>query len=76
MVRAVLTESLELTEFPASHHGAIDVHVSSAKPGRDIVFLHEIQPGPRNHLGLALKQMSELLVGYLTRNFIWNLLRH
>ncbi|NDP38508.1 MAG: DNA mismatch repair protein MutS [Rhodoferax sp.] len=40
------THYFELTEFPAQHHGAINVHVSAAEAGRDIVFLHEIQPGP------------------------------
>jgi DNA mismatch repair protein MutS len=40
------THYFELTEFPAKHHHAINVHVSAAESGRDIVFLHEIQPGP------------------------------
>jgi DNA mismatch repair protein MutS len=40
------THYFELTEFPANHHNAINVHVSAAEAGRDIVFLHEIQPGP------------------------------
>jgi DNA mismatch repair protein MutS len=40
------THYFELTEFPARHHGAINVHVSAAESGRDIVFLHEIQSGP------------------------------
>ena len=40
------THYFELTEFPATHHAAVNVHVSAAESGRDIVFLHEIQPGP------------------------------
>ncbi|MCM2297651.1 DNA mismatch repair protein MutS [Rhodoferax sp.] len=40
------THYFELTEFPANHHGAVNVHVSAAESGRNIVFLHEIQPGP------------------------------
>ncbi len=40
------THYFELTEFPATHHGALNVHVSAAEAGADIVFLHEIQPGP------------------------------
>ena len=40
------THYFELTEFPATHHGAVNVHVSAAESGRDIVFLHEVQPGP------------------------------
>ncbi len=40
------THYFELTEFPATHHHAHNVHVSAAESGRDIVFLHEIQSGP------------------------------
>jgi len=40
------THYFELTEFPASHHAAMNVHVSAAESGRDIVFLHAIEPGP------------------------------
>ncbi|VWX62178.1 DNA mismatch repair protein MutS [Burkholderiales bacterium 8X] len=40
------THYFELTEFPASHHGAVNMHVSATEAGRDIVFLHELQPGP------------------------------
>jgi DNA mismatch repair protein MutS len=40
------THYFELTEFPAKHHQAVNVHVSATESGSDIVFLHEIQPGP------------------------------
>jgi DNA mismatch repair protein MutS len=40
------THYFELTEFPAQHHGAVNVHVSAVESGHDIVFLHEIQGGP------------------------------
>ena len=40
------THYFELTAFPATHHGAVNVHVSAAESGRDIVFLHEVQSGP------------------------------
>ena len=40
------THYFELTEFPANHHAAMNVHVSAAEAGRDIVFLHAIEPGP------------------------------
>ena len=40
------THYFELTEFPAQHHAAVNVHVSAAESGQDIVFLHEIQAGP------------------------------
>ncbi|WP_243855525.1 DNA mismatch repair protein MutS [Aquabacterium sp. A08] len=41
------THYFELTEFPAAHHAALNVHVSAVESqGRDIVFLHQIEPGP------------------------------
>ncbi len=40
------THYFELTEFPAKHHAAVNVHVSAAESGQDIVFLYEIQAGP------------------------------
>jgi DNA mismatch repair protein MutS len=41
------THYFELTAFPEKHLGAINMHVSAAESGgRDIVFLHEVQPGP------------------------------
>ncbi|WKB53990.1 DNA mismatch repair protein MutS [Eleftheria terrae] len=40
------THYFELTEFPAKHERAVNVHVSAVESGEDIVFLHEIQPGP------------------------------
>ena len=40
------THYFELTEFPARHHSAVNVHVSAAESGSDVVFLHEIQAGP------------------------------
>jgi DNA mismatch repair protein MutS len=41
------THYFELTEFPASHHAAVNVHVSATEGGsKGIVFLHQIEPGP------------------------------
>jgi DNA mismatch repair protein MutS len=40
------THYFELTDFPAKHKAAVNVHVSAAESGASIVFLHEIQPGP------------------------------
>jgi DNA mismatch repair protein MutS len=41
------THYFELTAFPEKHAGAINLHVGAAESaGRDIVFLHEVQPGP------------------------------
>jgi DNA mismatch repair protein MutS len=40
------THYFELTEFPARHERAINVHVGAVESGHDIVFLHQIEPGP------------------------------
>jgi DNA mismatch repair protein MutS len=40
------THYFELTEFPAQHAQALNVHVSAAEAGHDVVFLHEIEAGP------------------------------
>ena len=40
------THYFELTEFPAKHSQAQNWHVSAVESGEDIVFLHELQPGP------------------------------
>ncbi len=40
------THYFELTELPKRHERAFNLHVGAAESGDDIVFLHEIQPGP------------------------------
>jgi DNA mismatch repair protein MutS len=40
------THYFELTQFPADHHNAVNVHVSAVETGRDIAFLHSIEAGP------------------------------
>ncbi len=40
------THYFELTEFPAQHAGATNLHVGAVESGHDIVFLHQIEPGP------------------------------
>jgi DNA mismatch repair protein MutS len=40
------THYFELTELPIKHERAVNMHVSAAESGDDIVFLHELQPGP------------------------------
>ena len=42
------THYFELTEFPLRHAQALNVHVSAAESGHDVVFLHEIEAGPAN----------------------------
>jgi DNA mismatch repair protein MutS len=40
------THYFELTDFPARHAHAINLHVGAVESGHDIVFLHQIEPGP------------------------------
>ncbi|MDE2401758.1 MAG: DNA mismatch repair protein MutS [Burkholderiales bacterium] len=40
------THYFELTALPEKHPRALNVHVGVAESGDDIVFLHELQPGP------------------------------
>jgi DNA mismatch repair protein MutS len=40
------THYFELTEFPTRHERAANVHVGAVESGHDIVFLHQIEPGP------------------------------
>ena len=40
------THYFELTELHGKAKAAVNVHVGAAESGSDIVFLHEIQPGP------------------------------
>ncbi len=53
------THYFELTEFPAQHHGAVNVHVSAVESGADIVFLHHIEPGPASKsYGIAVAKLA------------------
>jgi DNA mismatch repair protein MutS len=53
------THYFELTEFPANHHAAQNVHVSAAENGADIVFLHQIEPGPASRsYGLQVAKLA------------------
>jgi DNA mismatch repair protein MutS len=53
------THYFELTEFPAQHYGAINVHVSAVESGADIVFLHHIEPGPASKsYGIAVAKLA------------------
>ena len=58
------THYFELTEFPARHERAINVHVSAAESGDDIVFLHEIQPGPASRsYGVQVARLAGMPAG-------------
>ena len=53
------THYFELTEFPAQHHGAMNVHVSAVESGSNIVFLHHIEPGPASKsYGIAVAKLA------------------
>ena len=53
------THYFELTQFPAGHHAAHNVHVSAAESGADIVFLHEIEAGPASRsFGVAVAKLA------------------
>jgi DNA mismatch repair protein MutS len=53
------THYFELTEFPAKHHGAVNVHVSAVESGSNIVFMHHIEPGPASRsYGIAVAKLA------------------
>jgi DNA mismatch repair protein MutS len=58
------THYFELTEFPARHHCAVNVHVGATESGSDIVFLHEIQPGPASRsYGIQVARLAGMPAG-------------
>ncbi len=60
------THYFELTEFPANHHHAVNIHVSATESGRDIVFLHEVQPGPASRsYGIQVARLAGMPAGVL-----------
>ena len=61
------THYFELTEFAAQHHGAQNVHVSAIESGRDIVFMHHIEPGPASKsYGIAVAKLAGVPAPVLT----------
>ncbi len=62
------THYFELTEFPASHTAAVNMHVSAAESGSDIVFLHELQPGPASRsYGVQVARLAGMPAAVLNR---------
>ncbi len=62
------THYFELTEFPAAHRGAVNVHVSAAESGRDIVFLHAIEPGPASRsYGIQVARLAGIPAAVLNQ---------
>jgi DNA mismatch repair protein MutS len=61
------THYFELTEFASSHRAAVNVHVSAAESGNDVVFLHEIQPGPASKsYGIQVARLAGMPAGVLS----------
>ena len=58
------THYFELTEFPARHERALNVHVSAVEAGHDIVFLHAIEPGPASRsYGVQVARLAGMPAG-------------
>lgn len=55
------THYFELTRLPEAHAGAVNMHLSAVEQGQDIVFMHEIQPGPAGKsYGIAVAKLAGL----------------
>jgi DNA mismatch repair protein MutS len=64
------THYFELTELPAKHERAVNVHVSAAETHKngvdDIVFLHAIEPGPASRsYGVQVARLAGMPAGLL-----------
>jgi len=60
------THYFELTRFPVKHDRALNVHVSAAETGDDIVFLHDIQPGPASRsYGVQVARLAGMPAGLI-----------
>ncbi|MCL5907080.1 DNA mismatch repair protein MutS [Neisseria meningitidis] len=57
------THYFELTYLPEAHAAALNMPLSALEQGRDIVFLHQIQPGPAGKsYGIAVAKLAGLPV--------------
>lgn len=55
------THYFELTRLPEAHAAAVNMHLSALEQGQDIVFLHQIQPGPASKsYGIAVAKLAGL----------------
>jgi DNA mismatch repair protein MutS len=58
------THYFELTEFPSKHDRAINLHVGAVESGHDIVFLHQIEPGPASRsYGVQVARLAGMPAG-------------
>ncbi|QIL45433.1 DNA mismatch repair protein MutS [Acidovorax sp. HDW3] len=61
------THYFELTELPTQARHAVNMHVSAAESGHDIVFLHEIQAGPASRsYGVQVAQLAGMPAAVLS----------
>ena len=60
------THYFELTDFPAHHAQALNLHVGAVEHDHGIVFLHEVQPGPASRsYGVQVAQLAGMPPGVL-----------
>ena len=60
------THYFELTEFPTRHERAINLHVGAVESGHDIVFLHQIEPGPASRsYGVQVARLAGMPAGLI-----------
>ncbi|QIL69710.1 DNA mismatch repair protein MutS [Diaphorobacter sp. HDW4B] len=60
------THYFELTELSTRHGHAVNVHVGATESGNDIVFLHEIQPGPASRsYGIQVAKLAGVPAGVI-----------
>ncbi len=53
------THYFEITDFPAHHPQALNLHVGAVEHDAGIVFLHEVQPGPASRsYGVQVAQLA------------------
>jgi len=58
------THYFELTDFPTKHAGALNMHVSAAESGDQIVFLHAIEAGPASRsYGVQVAKLAGMPAG-------------
>ena len=60
------THYFKLTDFPAKHSHAVNVHVGAVESGHDIVFLHQIEPGPASRsYGVQVARLAGMPAGLI-----------
>jgi len=60
------THYFELTEFPTQHAHAVNLHVGAVESGHDIVFLHQLQPGPASRsYGVQVARLAGMPAGLI-----------